>query len=79
MAKTDYFISPAWPFGLHYHDRKERMKVYVIMGNDYPDAVFRRKDEAEAYVELKKKQDEEQQRQGHGRIYWRVYDFDLQE
>ena len=55
------------------------MKVYVIMGNDYPDAVFRRKDEAEAYVEKKKKEDEIQQRQGHGRIYWRVYDFDLQE
>jgi hypothetical protein len=79
MAKTDYPVSSSGSIGFQPGSQEERMKVYVIMGNDYPDAVFRRKDEAEAYVTLKKKEDEDNQRQGHGKIYWRVYDFDLQE
>lgn len=55
------------------------MKVYVIMGNDYPEAVFRHKDEADAYVQLKKDEQVEHKKLGHGNIYWRSYEFELRE
>jgi hypothetical protein len=79
MAKTNHSFPPAWTARLRHYDQEKRMKVYIIMGNDYPDAVFRRKDEAEAYVIMKKKDEEERQQLGHRMIYWRVYDFELKE
>jgi hypothetical protein len=54
------------------------MKVFVVMGNDYPDSVFSTQDAAEAYVEKKRAADPERQRlYGGMMIYWRWYSFDL--
>lgn len=52
------------------------MKVFVVMGNDYPDSVWRNEKEAEEYCELKKS-DKTTQTMGHARIYWRTYEFKL--
>lgn len=54
------------------------MKIFVIMGNDFPDRVFA--DEAKADAFCKEKMDE--QRVGlkpyeHPRIYWRSYEFEV--
>lgn len=49
------------------------MKVFVIMGNDFPDAVRCSKEEAEKYVEKMKKEHPGQ----FAKIYWRVYEFDM--
>lgn len=46
------------------------MKVYVIMGNDFPECVFADKLDADEYVK-----DREQPKPR--RIHWRVYEFDL--
>lgn len=51
------------------------MKTFVVMGNDFPDAVFASEDLAEAYCV--------EQRKLNGKnttphIYWKVYAFDLQ-
>lgn len=51
------------------------MKVFVVMGNDFPDAVFAKEADAEAYCESKR---DGNATHGH-RIYWRVYGFDLRE
>lgn len=53
------------------------MRVWVIMGNDYPDAVFASEEAANAYVETKKAEPASQG-QFSPRIYWRAYDFQLQ-
>lgn len=57
------------------------MKVWVIMGNDYPDAVIGSEEEAKDYIDKKKKEDiqkREKAMPGYGpRIYWRSYEFDL--
>lgn len=45
-------------------------KVFVVMGNDYPDAVFDTEAAAEAYCA--------KQRPHNDRIYWRVYEFEVQ-
>lgn len=58
------------------------MKVFVVMGNDYPDAVFWHESAANRYVEDKKREDKVRQRDAgtiFSRIYWRVYDFELRE
>lgn len=55
--------------------------VWVIMGNDYPDAVFADEEKANAYIDKRKKEDEEKfKRQlGYGvKVYWRAYEFELQ-
>lgn len=49
------------------------MKVYVVMGNDFPDCVFSTEAAAEAYCESKKAE----RREGYRRIYWRVYEFEV--
>jgi hypothetical protein len=54
------------------------MKVWVLMGNDFPEAVFA--DQIAAEAEVKRRMDE--QRVGKPnwdtpRVYWRVYDFKL--
>jgi hypothetical protein len=50
------------------------MVVYVVMGNDYPDAVFKEQSAAEAYCLAKNSEN----RKGQRRIYWRFYSFELQ-
>jgi len=52
----------------------ERVTVYVVMGNDYPDAVFTSEQVAKAYV-LKKKAHRDLHRVT--RIHWRYYEFTL--
>lgn len=52
------------------------MKVWVVMGNDFPDAVFFTKASAEAYCE--RKRDEPKIDPYHARIYWRHYEFEVQ-
>lgn len=49
------------------------MKVFVVMGNDYPAAVFSDIGAAEAYCNRRSKENKD----GYTRVYWRVYDFDL--
>ena len=49
------------------------MKVYVVMSNDFPAAVFSTKRAAEDYCAAQRAK-ELQERP----IYWRVYTFDLQ-
>lgn len=49
------------------------MKVYVIMGNDYPDAVFSSREVAEKFVAEKKKE----RKDGLTPIYWRSYEFEM--
>lgn len=46
------------------------MKVFVVMGNDFPDAVFLTEEGANKYIEKKKKDSKEY------RIYWRFYAFE---
>lgn len=54
------------------------MKVWVIMGNDFPDAVRLTKAEADAYVAEKQAEDAASRPAGYAaRIYWRAYEFDL--
>lgn len=50
--------------------------IYVVMRNDYPDAVFSTLERAEAYCTEKRKEPP-LNRRGSSRIYWRVYDFVL--
>ena len=50
------------------------MVVYVVMGNDYPSAVFTSEVEAEAYCYRKR---EERSDGTITRIYWRVYEFTM--
>lgn len=50
------------------------MSVYVVMGNDYPAAVFATEEAAEAYCVAKRKEP----RTSGIMIYWRVYEFALQ-
>jgi hypothetical protein len=56
------------------------MKVWVVMGNDFPDAVFKSEAAAEKYCADKKAANHKDRQSGHGRmIYWRSYDFDLRD
>lgn len=50
------------------------MKVYVVMGNDYPEAVFVEELTALQYC---KKRDAENKK-GVARIHWAYYEFELQ-
>jgi hypothetical protein len=55
------------------------MMVYVVMGNDYPDAVFSTEEAAEAYCEKKRQAEKKENKgkwQGPG-IFWRVHHFQL--
>lgn len=45
-------------------------KVFVVMGNDYPDAVFSEEAAAEAFCKMRRAVP-------GSRINWRVYDFEL--
>lgn len=55
-------------------------KVYVVMGNDFPDAVYDSEQAASDYIKGKKESLEEKthrERYGHGLIHWRSYAFEL--
>jgi len=54
------------------------MRVYVLMGNDYPAAALTDKEEAEALAARLNEEDRaEAAKQNRGRIYWRIYDFKM--
>lgn len=60
---------------------KEAAKVWVIMGNDYPESVYASEKGAEAEVDRLKKNDEERlkNQSGHGvKVYYRPYEFELE-
>jgi hypothetical protein len=52
------------------------MKVYVIMSNDFPDAVFDNTAATEKYIEEKKSVQMNAKKTGPF-IYWRSYEFEL--
>jgi hypothetical protein len=55
------------------------MKVYVVMGNDFPEAVFSTEIEAEKLCERRRFEEGPKPPKGYRvpRIYWRVYPFEL--
>jgi hypothetical protein len=60
-----------------------RTKVYVIMGNDFPDAVFMRRIDADRYCRAKQANERRAIKAGlilgpGPRVYWRWYEFPLQ-
>lgn len=52
---------------------KKQTPVWVVMGNDYPEAVFTTESKAEEFCQKMKEQQKGEQR----RIYWRSYKFIL--
>jgi hypothetical protein len=58
-------------------EKMETTIVYVVMGNDYPQAVFKTLEAAEKCCEDKRKEGPFNP-SGSSRIYWRVYDFKLE-
>jgi len=54
------------------------MKVFLVMGNDFPEIVFNTLEAAEKYCH-EKKQEALLAKSGFRRmIYWRVYPFEVQ-
>jgi hypothetical protein len=53
------------------------MKVFVIMGNDFPDCVFASEEAAEKFIEQKKAEYDKSALRP--RIYWRFYEFEVRE
>lgn len=53
--------------------------VYVIMGNDFPDAVFSTRELADDFIRRKTAEENKACKAGSGlrRIYWRSYQFTL--
>jgi hypothetical protein len=55
------------------------MKVYVVMGNDFPAAVFSTLEKSEIFCDEKRKEDKMRKDQGLGPpVYWRVYEFEME-
>ncbi|HMH98995.1 MAG TPA: hypothetical protein VK577_20865 [Bradyrhizobium sp.] len=54
------------------------MKVFVLMGNDFPDRVFANETEANEVCQTLMDARGNQGDHGFRRIYWRVYPFELQ-
>lgn len=58
-------------------------KVYVVMGNDYPSAVFSTEAAAEAYCKTATDEHEAEMRKMYGdkgfwsHIHYRAYDFEI--
>ncbi|AMX93665.1 MULTISPECIES: hypothetical protein [Mesorhizobium] len=48
-------------------------EVHVVMGNDFPAAVFEKAEDAEACCVARRAENEP----GYTRIHWRVYNFPL--
>jgi hypothetical protein len=61
------------------------MKVFVVMGNDFPDAAFSTEEAADHYCQQKRDAEREAHERENpggyfvGRINWRVYEFELDE
>lgn len=54
------------------------MKVYVVMGNDYPSRVYKTRRGAAKFIEEKEEYDVKRMRETGGpKIYWRSYEFDV--
>lgn len=54
------------------------MKVYVVMGNDFPECVFEKETNAVEYCADRKREDaQKRQRQLGLVIHWRVHEFEL--
>ena len=53
-------------------------EVFVVMGNDFPDAVFSTAKAAEEYCAQQRKL-EQAQKPFARKVYWRVYPFKLDE
>jgi hypothetical protein len=51
------------------------MRVYVVMGNNFPDAVFAKLADANAYCEVRRK--EHLLSVLKVELYWRPYQFDV--
>jgi len=52
------------------------MRVYVVMGNSYPDCVYRHEVAAKRFCDEKTKR---QKTHSLPAIHWRYYEFELQE
>lgn len=70
-----------WKFGEGIVHGGPKMKVYVVMGNDFPDSVFRYEEAAERHVAERKKEDNRGSETGSSfpRVHWRTYEFELME
>lgn len=56
------------------------MKVWVIMGNDFPDAVLESEEAADKYINHKKELTKRKMEiLGGSMIYWRSYEFEVQQ
>lgn len=53
------------------------MKVWVVMGNDFPETVFDTEKSADDFVAEKKADPANTNQFGGRRIYWRSYEFEL--
>lgn len=58
-------------------------RVWVIMGNDFPECAFDSEAKADAFIEAKKEEQrleaEKNKQSGYGRrIYWRHYEYEVQ-
>jgi len=53
------------------------MMIYVVMGNDYPAAVYDSESKAAAYCKEKNDENKKRKVDGRGHIYWRAYGFPL--
>ncbi len=53
--------------------------VYVVMGNDYPDAVFTTASAAELYCARKRAEPESMHDSGATKIYWNWYSLELRD
>lgn len=54
------------------------MRVFVVMGNDYPDRVYDTQQAADDFCRQKNNESAAQTEKGYRRIYWRYYEFELQ-
>jgi hypothetical protein len=61
----------------HVASQREKKIVYVVMGNDYPAAVFEREADAIGYCDEKAKLPESRHPSGAKCIYWRSYSFEV--
>lgn len=55
----------------------ERRTVFVVMSNDFPDSVWASEPAAKAFCAAKNAENAQRVKDGNGRIYWRVYDFEI--
>lgn len=58
------------------------MKVYVIMGNDYPHSVYQSEADADDFVKVAETAEKEMEKRPvpqreRRRIHWRSYEFEL--